>query len=370
MSWVTAKNYFPRYEHLDSVRGIAAMLVAFYHSLRPFAEIPRDTGFISVLNGHTAVLFFFLLSGFVLSGSLNSRREFSAKSLFAYWMRRFFRLYPLVAFAVLLSAFTAIFYSTSQVWAPVAPWVAKMIELSKNLSGLREYLSCLALHVSYLNAPLWTIKVELVCSFLLPFLLYVDKLIKWPLFSIPVISVLLFLHYQLGPEAISSTKYLIYFFLGYVAYKLIPFTSRIPRHISCIGIVLFFSLILGVNFWNWHQLVMTLSLFGLFCLMVPCSPVSLKKLLTTKSMLFLGRVSFSFYALHWPVMLLLLSLMQVHFAPEFLDNHAFLKGILLFFASIGVALPASALTEKFIEKPFNSFGHILSKRILADRNSK
>ena len=64
---------FPRFEHLDSVRGIAALVVAFYHSLRPFAEIPRGDGIISVLNGHTAVLFFFILSGFVLSGSLNAR---------------------------------------------------------------------------------------------------------------------------------------------------------------------------------------------------------------------------------------------------------------------------------------------------------
>lgn len=367
MIQVISKKDFPRFEHLDSVRGIAAMLVAFYHSLRPFSEIPRDTGFIAVLNGHTAVLFFFILSGFVLSGSLDSRGKFNFKSLLAYWIRRFFRIYPLVAFAVLLSAFIAIFYSTSQAWAHVAPWVAKMIELSKNLSGVREYLSCLALHVSYLNAPLWTIKVEMVCSFLLPFFFYLDRWIKWPLFSIPTISVLLFLHYRCGPEAISSTKYLIYFFLGYAAYKLIPLTFRIPVTFSRIGLLLFFALILGANYWNWQQLYMTLSLFGLFCLLVPCSPVLIKKFLTTNAMLFLGRVSFSFYALHWPVMLVILSLMQVHFDPCFLQHYPFLKGLLLFFASIGVALPLSALTEKFIERPFNQFGHMVSNRISSSK---
>jgi peptidoglycan/LPS O-acetylase OafA/YrhL len=89
MIQVISNKNFPRFEHLDSVRGIAAMLVAFYHSLRPFSEIPRDTGFIAVLNGHTAVLFFFILSGFVLSGfvlsgSLDSRGRFDVKSLLAY----------------------------------------------------------------------------------------------------------------------------------------------------------------------------------------------------------------------------------------------------------------------------------------------
>jgi peptidoglycan/LPS O-acetylase OafA/YrhL len=370
MEKIAEKSQFPRYEHLDSVRGIAAMLVAFYHSLRPFSEIPRDTGIIAVLNGHTAVLFFFILSGFVLSGSLNSRGEMNLKSLLGYWVRRFFRLYPLVAFAILFSAFTAIFYTTSQDWSPVAPWVAKMMELSKNLSGLREYLSCLALHVSYLNAPLWTIKVELVCSALLPFLLFTDKFFKRPMFSIPAIAILLFFYYQFGPENLSSTKYLVYFFLGYVAFKLMAFSARIPIMVSSILLVIFLCLILAANYWNLPQVYMTFSLFGLFCLLIPCRSLILNNLLKTQSMLFLGRVSFSFYALHWPIMLILLSLMQVYFDQNFLDHHPFFKGLLLFVASVGVALPLSALTERFIERPFNLLGHRISNFMLAMGDSK
>ena len=370
MSKFNDNSNFPRFEHLDSVRGIAAMLVAFYHSLRPFAEIPRDAGIIAVLNGHTAVLFFFILSGFVLSGSLNARGKLNLKSLLGYWTRRFFRLYPLVAFAILFSAFIAILYTTSQAWSPVAPWVAKMIELSKNLSGLREYLSCLALHVSYLNAPLWTIKVELVCSALLPFLLFADKFFKRKMFSIPAITILLFLYYRFGPENLSATKYLVYFFLGYVAFKLMPFSMRISVSVSIFLLVTFFSMIMAANFWNLPQVYMTLSLFGLFSLLVPCSPSMLKNLLTTRFMLFLGRVSFSFYALHWPIMLILLSLMQVCFHPDFLDNHPFFKGLLLFIASAGVAVPAAALTEKFLERPFNLLGHKISNLILSAGDSK
>jgi peptidoglycan/LPS O-acetylase OafA/YrhL len=87
-------------------------------------------------------------------------------------------------------------------------------------------------------------------------------------------------------------------------------------------------------------------------------------------MLFLGRVSFSFYALHWPIMLILLSLMQVCFHPDFLDNHPFFKGLLLFIASAGVAVPAAALTEKFLERPFNLLGHKISNLILSAGDSK
>jgi peptidoglycan/LPS O-acetylase OafA/YrhL len=351
------------------MRGIAAIVVAFYHSLRPFAEIPRGDGIISALNGLTAVLFFFILSGFVLSGSLIARGG-NLKSLLGYWTKRFFRLYPLVAFAVLFSAFTAIFYTNSQAWSPVAPWVSKMMELSKNLSGLREYLSCLALHVSYLNAPLWTIKVELVCSALLPFLLFADNLFKRKMFSTFAIAILLFCYYQFSPENLNSTKYLVYFFLGYVAFKLMAFSARISIFFSAIFLFTFFMMILAANYWNLPIVYMTFSLFGLFCLLIPCRPLILKNLLKTKSMLFLGRVSFSFYVLHWPIMLFLLSLMQLYLNPDFLDDHPFLKGLSLFVVSVCVTLPLSGLTERFIERPFNALGHKISTLIYATANSK
>jgi peptidoglycan/LPS O-acetylase OafA/YrhL len=69
-------------------------------------------------------------------------------------------------------------------------------------------------------------------------------------------------------------------------------------------------------------------------------------------------------------MLILLSMMQVFFYQNFLDHHPFFKGLLLFVASVGVALPLSALTERFIERPFNLLGHRISNFMLAMGDSK
>lgn len=68
----------PHYELLDGLRGVAAILVLFYHIFEgfSFAEVINGDGdgIITTLNhGHIAVDFFFILSGFVISYAYDSR---------------------------------------------------------------------------------------------------------------------------------------------------------------------------------------------------------------------------------------------------------------------------------------------------------
>ena len=68
----------PHYELLDGLRGVAAILVLFYHIFEgfSFAELTNGagSGIITTLNhGHIAVDFFFILSGFVISYAYDDR---------------------------------------------------------------------------------------------------------------------------------------------------------------------------------------------------------------------------------------------------------------------------------------------------------
>jgi peptidoglycan/LPS O-acetylase OafA/YrhL len=61
-----------RYRQLDSLRGLAALTVFFGHFLGLKATIlsypiVNSTPLITLFNGNAAVMFFFFLSGFVLS---------------------------------------------------------------------------------------------------------------------------------------------------------------------------------------------------------------------------------------------------------------------------------------------------------------
>ncbi len=93
----------PRYEILDGLRGVAAMLVVVYHLLETyFHSAPNQP----VNHGYLAVDFFFVLSGFVIGYAYDDR--WNRMSTWDFFKRRLIRLHPMVIFGTLLGA--ALFY--------------------------------------------------------------------------------------------------------------------------------------------------------------------------------------------------------------------------------------------------------------------
>lgn len=95
-----AEDARPRYELLDGLRGIAAMLVIWYHFFEGFATSPTD----QVINhGYLAVDFFFVLSGFVIGYAYHNRWK-SGMTAGRFMLRRVIRLHPMVVLSVILGA--------------------------------------------------------------------------------------------------------------------------------------------------------------------------------------------------------------------------------------------------------------------------
>lgn len=101
----------PHYEILDGLRGVAALMVIWYHVFEAFATSPLDQRFN---HGYLAVDFFFILSGFVVGYAYDDRwkRNMGIKDFFK---RRIIRLHPMVILGVLLGA-TAFFLQGSEKW--------------------------------------------------------------------------------------------------------------------------------------------------------------------------------------------------------------------------------------------------------------
>ena len=92
------------YDLLDGLRGVAALMVIWYHVFEGYAF--AGGGNIETLNhGYLAVDFFFILSGFVIGYAYDDRwdKSLTMKDLFK---RRLIRLHPMVVMGAVLGAIT------------------------------------------------------------------------------------------------------------------------------------------------------------------------------------------------------------------------------------------------------------------------
>lgn len=105
----------PRYEILDGLRGVAAMLVVVYHLLETYYHGAPDQ---PLNHGYLAVDFFFVLSGFVIGYAYDDRWD--RMTTWNFFKRRLVRLHPMVILGTVLG--TLLFYFAS---GPVFPLIDK-----------------------------------------------------------------------------------------------------------------------------------------------------------------------------------------------------------------------------------------------------
>lgn len=91
----------PHYELLNGLRGVAAIMVIWYHVFEGFATSPIDQRFN---HGYLAVDFFFILSGFVIGYAYDDR--WGIMKMKDFFKRRLIRLHPMVVMGAILGCIT------------------------------------------------------------------------------------------------------------------------------------------------------------------------------------------------------------------------------------------------------------------------
>ena len=89
----------PRYEILDGLRGVAAMMVIIFHCFETYIPV---FGTQIVNHGYLAVDFFFVLSGFVIGYAYDDRWD--KMTTWGFFKRRLTRLHPMVIAGMLIGA--------------------------------------------------------------------------------------------------------------------------------------------------------------------------------------------------------------------------------------------------------------------------
>lgn len=95
----------PHYELLDGLRGVAALLVVFYHIFEGFSFAGGGTLITTINHGYLAVDFFFILSGFVIGYAYDDRLG-KTMTLGNFFKRRLIRLHPMIVMGVVIGAVT------------------------------------------------------------------------------------------------------------------------------------------------------------------------------------------------------------------------------------------------------------------------
>lgn len=174
-----------RQPHLDSLRGIAALVVllehyfaAFYpytvfgtrgdyRQIAPWENLAFYPPFGTLIAGHVAVCLFFILSGYVLSFRFLGEQG-GASDLVAAIVRRPIRLGALIVFTMIVAfelTHGGFFYhhEVAEITSS-KPWLASFLTEPVPLSALaRDLLSPFQWGRTY-NPPLWTIQTELYGS--------------------------------------------------------------------------------------------------------------------------------------------------------------------------------------------------------------
>lgn len=141
---------------LDGLRGLAALWVAAYHLSQMFRTPLKPE------HAYLAVDFFFCLSGFVVAAAYDDRMD-AGMGLVAFVRRRLIRLYPMIAFGVVLGAGVVagewLAYGTGNLrtWLILTLGSFFLFPVGFFYSGLSAYP---------INSPLWSLAFELFASLL------------------------------------------------------------------------------------------------------------------------------------------------------------------------------------------------------------
>lgn len=289
------------------------------------------------------------------------------KTLLTYYIKRIFRIYPALIAALLLGAVIARFYTLPASNNYTSESIRYLVQNAQAIHGLGDYIKCFILENVGLDNPTWSIRAEVACSFALPFLICLLIRFKKSLIII-LITLGFYLWMGSGP-----LHFLLMFLLGYLIYRseavLKNLTAESTKILLLLGLTVWVCSI--CNSWNW--LLEGIILSFILALLVPCNLVPLKNFLNIRPLQYLGKISYSFYLLHMPILLLIVSFFtSIHQKATVQKSPGPLEPLELFLSSVAIALILASFSERYIEKPFNKIGHALAsktKHYLAEQKS-
>jgi peptidoglycan/LPS O-acetylase OafA/YrhL len=353
-----------RFEVLDALRGLCALLVVFFH-------LPVSSHFHALpltRHGYLFVDFFFVLSGFVIAHAYRKRIG-SLGDAGRFLIRRIGRVWPL--HVVILAAFVVLelcrlwfrFDSVPPFTRDHAPEYLITNLLLIQAFNIHDYLTW--------NGPAWSISVEMGC-----YVLFAVMLLTTPKRFVPVavllavVGALIVLNF--APRYMNTTfnfgfpRAAYGFLLGCLVQRIwaagpIPKAGLVRwlEPVSLIAAVAYVSLARG----PWTVLA---SLIFAVCIWVFASEAGrVSRWLSARPLLKLGHWSYSIYMTHMlviTIMLIVARKLEIMPGGRRIDFGSVWLNDLFALAVIGFIVGLSALTYRWIETPGRDWVNAWLKR--------
>jgi peptidoglycan/LPS O-acetylase OafA/YrhL len=363
----------PHIGGLDSLRGIAALLVVFHHvwllgAMRPGVwewRLLHYSPLRMVVEGRPPVILFFVLSGFVLAHALLHRptayRDFA--------IRRFTRIYPPFAIAILVSAAGYALLDPGAA-RPFSNWFGSLWQDGYRLPTVLHRLLMPGSGRDALDPVVWSLVHELRISLILPALLWIGRrywvallagslIVQWLVVPFGVdagtgaacrawLSCRPYWGASFGGSLLVSAYFVVFFVLGIGLAvhrdRLGVWLARLPGWTAPALLVIALCLLSGLPADG--DLAFGAGA-GLLILLVLEAP-GFARVLRLPPLPWLGRVSYSLYLIHLPVFLAV-----IYGLPG-------VPAGLLVALLVPLSLLAAWLFYRAVEAPAQAFGRLLT----------
>jgi len=340
---------------LESLRGVAALMVAYFHAL---AMIRMDEWWPakikSVLqmagNGNGGVAIFFVLSGYVLGRSLDATSGRLLPENFRFMVRRTLRIWPAMAVCIV-----ACFAWVRFVHAPASFDAASTDYYNYWRDGapLADLWRDLLLQQSFYNPVTWTLQVEMIAAVVFVALWWIWRRSALASLALTVVWAAWFLAVNPPPR----TAFLYMLLLGLQA----GVVSRVAaQHLSgtalkwCLALS-FAGLGLSARYpratdaGTWF--VDSLFSFAIVALLIASHGRVALKAFDHSASRFMGRISYSFYLWHFPVLYVLVTSGFAAIDPNLLLHWPNTMAGVLMMVSVTATIPIAWASYRFVELP-------------------
>ncbi len=364
---------------LEGLRGVAALVVLVRHwweTVFPLAWEGREWlhgPLAPLLTATGAVHLFFVLSGVVLTGSLERGRGGAAVA--QYGVRRVFRLYPPFIVAVLFSWIASFFYLPS----PPGSGVTNLVRMLSGTHFTFDQVFPGLLILGPVGGVLpvgWSLAIEGVFSALLPAMVALARRFTW---TVLLVGPILALWIPGSPAHLLHLRGLLLCSFDFgLGVGLWLERERLARWVGghqavALALAVVGAFLLGwptAGRWGIHlpPAVVSMALGAAALVVAALHFRPLRRVLESAPILFVGRVSYSLYLLHLAVLILL--------APRIVRHGGTATEMVLLLALVlAVSLLLSFAAWQWIERPAIAAGnrvvHLLARRLgVAERLSR